>query len=55
MGFIKCPLHVDLLLLSQAAFIELNNVIEELLHGLRPDKAADLAPPSLNETTVNLN
>lgn len=55
LGFTKCPLQVNLFLLSLAASMQINNDIKDSLHGVRPGGAADLEFPSLDETTMNSN
>lgn len=54
-GFTKGALQGNLCLLSLAASIQLNNDIKDPLHDVRPGRAADLASPSLDETTTDSN
>lgn len=54
-GFTKHPLQGNLFLLSLAASIQPDNDIKDPLHGVRPGRAADLASPSLYETTTSSN
>lgn len=54
-GFTKGALQGNLCLLSLAASIQPNNDIKDPLHDVRPGRTADLASPSLDETTPNSN